>query len=69
MTNIIDRNNSIKTLSTQDELRTRLIKKFQCYGYFKDVEKEVIQEIVKKANGNPLLCLSLAFHLLTVINI
>ncbi|CDW76061.1 ph domain containing protein [Stylonychia lemnae] len=65
MTQIIDSNNSIKTYHGQLEIKNKMIKKYQVYDFFKEVEKEVIVEVVKKCQGNPLLCISLVFQLLT----
>lgn len=61
MTQMIDNKNTVKTYHGQQEIKSRLIKKFQVFDYFKDVEKEVITEVIKKCDGNPLLCISLIY--------
>ena len=61
MTQIIDTHNSIKTLHGQQEIQKKLIKKYQVYDYFKEIEKEIIQKVVRKCNGNPLLSISLIY--------
>lgn len=67
MTEIIDVQNSVKTYSGQIEIKNRLVKKFQVQDFFKEVEKEVVTEVIRKCQGNPLLSISLVYHLLTVI--
>ena len=48
MIQIIDSGKTIKTYQGQMEIKNRLIKKYQVYDYFKEVEKEVIVQVVKK---------------------
>ncbi len=48
MVQIIDNSNSIKTYQGQTEIKNRLIKKYQVYDYFREIEKEVIIQVVKK---------------------
>lgn len=57
MTQIVDRENTIKTEQMTVEWEKRLIDKWQLLTRFKAVNPEVLKVIVRKCSGNPLICL------------
>ena len=67
MTRIIDPDhNKVKSESIQTALRMELIQKYQVYNEFLDIDRELLDKLVQKCEGNPLLCISTAYQLLIV---
>ena len=61
MTMILDQKNSIKTYLGQKEVHSKLVKKCQVYDSYVDIQKEIINAIIAKCDGNPLLSITLSF--------
>lgn len=66
MTKIINRNKTLKTFTMQGELTKKLEYHYQVSDYFVEVEKDMIQSVVQKCSGNPLMCLNFIYKLITV---
>jgi hypothetical protein len=45
---MLDSNSSLKTYNGQKEVKNKLIKKYQVYDRFVDIEKEVVTAVIKK---------------------
>jgi len=49
----LDSNHLLKTFTTQSEVSRDLMNYYQVNDYFIEVEKELIQAVVEKCQGNP----------------
>lgn len=58
MTEIVDEKNTIKLKKEGRKWKTDLTNLWQTESEFKHVDDEVLNAVIKKTTGNPLLCLN-----------
>ena len=64
MTEIKDPKKTIKTVEKCDEWHRILTKQYNLEKVFRSVDENIVDLIVKKCDGNALLCLQFFFNLL-----
>ena len=62
LTKIFDMTTSSKTFSDQKKIAIKLINTFQGYQHFKDVNDEVLDQIITISMGNPLTAFWFTFQ-------
>ena len=55
MTKILDAQNSIKTFGGQKKRQMQLISYYSAYQHFTEIDEEVMSQIMRLSNGNPLI--------------
>lgn len=67
MTKIIDSQaNKVKSEESQARIKQELRTRYQTYSDFLEIDRELLHKIVRKCEGNPLVCVSIAYQFLTV---
>jgi hypothetical protein len=64
MTDILDKNNTIKTEKHREMWTIFYTEKWCLERVFSNIREDILQEIVIRCNGNPLFCLILFVNLL-----
>lgn len=63
---ILNPQHELKTFTTQSKVSRELMNYYQVNDYYIEIEKDLVLAVIEKCQGNPQLCISLVYQLLTV---